>query len=118
MISPRYQDHLPDLSKHKENKAFARFVGSLLSCLDGNYPCECCHVRRINQGAGIGRKPPFYAVPMTHEQHVFQHQHGELACLQKYVPAVNWTLDSAKWFFENEAMKVRVNWMEKLAATA
>lgn len=28
------------------------------------------HVRRVNRGAGLGIKPPFSAIPLTHTQHL------------------------------------------------
>ena len=31
----------------------------------------------INKGAGIGCKPVFSGVPMTHHEHSQQHRHGE-----------------------------------------
>lgn len=53
-------------------------------------PCACAspechgdvvaaHVRRINQGAGVGIKPEYSAIPLCHHHHHLQHQHGESA---------------------------------------
>ncbi len=114
----RWEDQLPRFKENKDDKAFLRWIRTLSSCLDGDGPCEACHVRRASKGAGTGIKPAFYAIPLTHSQHLMQHTHGELACLQKYVPQVSWTLLSAKWFFDNEATKLRMKWLEKLAGTA
>jgi hypothetical protein len=37
------------------------------------------HVRRIEYGAGVGRKPPYAEIPMCDHHHRIQHQHGESA---------------------------------------
>lgn len=50
------------------------------------FECEDCagqivaaHVRRIANGAGIGIKPPFSAIPLCDGHHHIQHQQGESA---------------------------------------
>ena len=42
-------------------------------------PSEAAHVRRIAAGAGVGIKPEYSAIPLCHEHHAAQHQHGESA---------------------------------------
>lgn len=61
------------------DKLYLEWLSYQPSCIDGswnqydeagdgrNIPC---HVRRVNRGAGTGKKPLFSAVPMTHEQHM------------------------------------------------
>lgn len=38
---------------------------------------QAAHVRRLANGAGIGIKPPYSAIPLCGEHHQAQHQHGE-----------------------------------------
>ena len=40
---------------------------------------EAAHVRRIAEGAGIGIKPTYCAIPLCRHCHLQQHQHGESA---------------------------------------
>lgn len=40
-------------------------------------PSEAAHVRRIANGAGIGIKPQYSAIPLCHECHAKQHSQGE-----------------------------------------
>ena len=53
-------------------------------------PCQgdivAAHVRRIANGAGVGIKPPFSAVPLCHHHHHLQHQHGE----ERLAPKAQW----------------------------
>ena len=44
-----------------------------------NKPVEAAHVRRVANGAGMGIKPPYSAVPLCPEHHRLQHQKGESA---------------------------------------
>jgi hypothetical protein len=37
------------------------------------------HVRRIADGAGVGIKPPYSAIPLCHFHHSIQHAKGETA---------------------------------------
>jgi len=45
----------------------------------GDGRCECAHVRRVANGSGTATKPPYSAIPLTHSEHVLQHQGGESA---------------------------------------
>ncbi|MBU2708848.1 DUF968 domain-containing protein [Zooshikella marina] len=42
-------------------------------------PSEAAHVRRVANGAGVGIKPEYSAIPLCHEHHSAQHQSGESA---------------------------------------
>jgi hypothetical protein len=91
---------------------FRKFIRSLPSCLSGSrQDVVCAHVRRVSEGAGTGYKPKLFAVPLTDKEHRYQHQHGELACIEKFlIPAIGLNeLDarSAKAFFNNIAMRMR-----------
>jgi len=66
----------------------------------GEGRCEAAHVRRINLGAGTGKKPPYAAIPLTREEHRIQTNTGEAALLMpnewwetmriKYVQEWSW----------------------------
>lgn len=65
---------------------FRAWVQKQRSCVSGRFSeylgsgegrCIAAHVRRVAHGAGTGCKPPFSAVPLTHGEHLKQHQHGE-----------------------------------------
>lgn len=58
------------------------------SALDGNYSeyhdsgdkyCVPAHVRRVEYGSGTGIKPPYSAIPLTHNQHTLAHKDGDSA---------------------------------------
>lgn len=60
---------------------FLAWIRTQPSCIDDDeYNIEACHVRRA-ANSGIGIKPKYSAVPLTHEQHALQHQSGELSAL-------------------------------------
>jgi hypothetical protein len=40
-------------------------------------PIEAAHVRRVANGAGVAIKPEYSAIPLCHDCHAKQHQHGE-----------------------------------------
>jgi len=44
---------------------------------DGEGRNEPAHVRRVSHGSGIAEKPPYSAIPLTHDEHAMQHQKGE-----------------------------------------
>lgn len=47
----------------------------------GEMRCEAAHVRRAGE-SGTGYKANYARVPMCHEHHAHQHQHGELSVLR------------------------------------
>lgn len=65
------------------DEEFLRWVRTQPCVLVGSQVCPCAgdiiaaHVRRIANGAGMGRKPPFSAVALCTLHHDHQHQHGE-----------------------------------------
>lgn len=85
------------------DKDFQAWVRRQPSCIsgcfsewvDGEGRCEFAHVRRVARGSGVGIKPAFSGVPLTHAEHAMQHQHGEA-----YVLAANGIVadDAAAWF--------------------
>jgi hypothetical protein len=71
---------------------------------DDTHNIEACHVRAVEFGAGTGRKPPYAAIPMTHDQHKLQHNNGESACLKAFNITPKGT---AHEWFKDKAMQYR-----------
>ena len=99
---------------------FEDWIRSRPSVLDGNYDTdpetgeirnEVCHVRRVSEGSGTATKPPYFAVPMTHEQHAYQHQHGEVAVLA--VAGIHKDPEGAAEWFARKADQYRTEWASK-----
>lgn len=79
---------------------FLDYIRDLPSAFDGNTEnIEPSHVRRVKFGAGTGRKPPYCAIPLTHDQHKLTHDKGESA------------LAEPEWF-EKKAMEYRERWVK------
>lgn len=57
------------------------------------------HVRRVANGAGVGIKPQFSAIPLCHTHHDLQHRHGEGAAL------------GGKEWFDRQRMKHVHDWL-------
>lgn len=104
-------------------RAFEGWIRRQPSVLDGAQDwdeeqgegrCEVAHVRKVSEGAGTAEKPPYFAVPLTHEQHEFQHKHGYAAVLginktvTEGVPALDW--------FTKKADQYRTEWASILLA--
>lgn len=92
------------------------------SAIDGNYDwdeqrgdklCDPAHVLRTAEGSGKAVKSPYFAIPLTHEQHLVQHNKGEEACLSKFLKDP--VDDAGKWF-ENKARFYRAEWASKTLA--
>lgn len=105
----------------KQEKAFLAWIRTLPSCLSGNTPCVAAHIRRVSEGAGMGRKPRLFAVPMTNEEHQYQHNHGEMAVLIKYtrfndiITYHSWEAkESSKIWFNNLANKYREKFLKEI----
>lgn len=75
---------------------------------DGVARCEYAHVRRVAAGAGVGIKPEYSGVPLTHAEHALQHSQGEAALLAHYGIRAD---DAAGWF-ENKAAECRTEWVK------
>ncbi len=65
-------------SEYGTDAEYLRWLSYQPSCVDGSFHQWqdgvgrniAAHVRRQNRGAGLGKKPPFSAIPMTQEQHL------------------------------------------------
>lgn len=85
------------------DKDFQAWVRRQPSCISGDFSewvdgqgrNEFCHVRRVANGSGMGIKPLFSGVPMTHTEHAMQHQYGEAYLLAAYGIITD---DAAAWF--------------------
>lgn len=75
------------LEKAKQKGTDAQYlawVRTMPSAITGTYSewvhgkgrCEAAHVRRASD-AGVAFKPPYSAIPLTHDEHMFQHEKGE-----------------------------------------
>lgn len=105
------------------DRKFRAWVETLESCLDDNFGQYihgegrnfACHVRR-SANAGTAYKPQFSCVPMTREQHDYQHLHGELACILRYLNPASTTGGNfiAMNGDDEEAAK---DWFDRQAAT-
>lgn len=67
--------------------------------INGEGRCEAAHVRRSGE-AGTSYKPPYACIPLTHDEHQEQHQHGETA------------LKPREWF-EKARSKYLIAWAKK-----
>lgn len=77
------------------DRAFREWIQTLPSAISGKFSewlpdigewrNPACHVRRAGK-SGVGFKAQFSVVPLTQTEHLYQHQHGELACLLKFMP--------------------------------
>jgi hypothetical protein len=75
--------------------AFRAWIQTLPSCISGKFSewlpdlgewrNPACHVRRAGR-SGVAFKEAFACIPLTNDEHQYQHQHGELACLLRYLP--------------------------------
>ncbi|WP_020474217.1 hypothetical protein [Zavarzinella formosa] len=100
------------------DKAYRVWVQTLPSCISGQYSewvhAEgrnlACHVRRAGK-SGTAYKAEYSCVPMTREEHDYQHQHGEAACLRRFLGG-EWTVETAKAWFDEQVVRYREEWKE------
>ena len=78
------------------DEAYQAWCRTQQCALTGLTPTEYAHVRRAGE-AGVGYKPKYMGIPLTHEAHAYQHQHGEAACLQHYKMKTG-DLNPKEWF--------------------
>lgn len=83
------------------DKNYQDFVRSQASCVSGQSPVEFAHVRRIASGSGTGIKPEYSGVPLTHEEHMKQHNEGE-------------SVFGGKDFFDKQLVKHRQLWIKSI----
>jgi hypothetical protein len=89
--------------------------GEFSTYVDGEGRCEAAHVSRIEYGRGIGHKPEYACIPLTHKEHALQHAKGESVFSQTDKRGV---LIGGREFFEKMRMKYVEQWAwETLRAT-
>jgi hypothetical protein len=115
------------------DKEYRGLIQTLPSCLSGQYSewlsdlgewrSVAAHVRRAGS-SGTAYKAPFSCVPMTQTEHLYQHNHGELACLLRFTrdPQLKATLLNAspveaeriagEWF-DAQVLRYRKMWRER-----
>lgn len=71
--------------------------GDYSEWVNGEGRCEAAHISRIEYGRGIGHKPDYSAIPLTHVEHALTHTAGESA------------LRPREWF-EQQRIKYVENW--------
>lgn len=117
---PVYQKGQKRRSAKDNDRAFLEWISYQPSCIDeawhqlddgkGHPRNIACHVRRLNRGAGLGKKPPFSAVPMTQMQHDLQGSSGGEAAVLRLYLKMNCTEEEAKRWFENKANEYVRKW--------
>lgn len=101
------------------DKLCREFIQRQRSCITGNFSeylddgrklCVAAHIRRAGH-SGVAFKAPFSCVPLTQNEHFYQHQHGELACLRKFTRDAQLIrdLDNASPF---EAERIAGEWFD------
>lgn len=80
--------------------------------MDTFIPSEAAHVRRVANGSGTAIKPPFSAIPLCHEDHANQHQHGEDAIggkdkvdKMRLEHVKRWAWETMRQIFDVESMR-------------
>lgn len=82
----------------------------------GDLRCEPAHVRRAGE-AGTGYKPLYATIPLTHVQHVTQHNRGQAACLDAYNWCGHaWAPNDADEWFDKARVKYVLSWAKTTLA--
>lgn len=108
-----------------DSEKYRRWIASLPCLITGARNVQCAHIR-MNADAGMGRKPPDWrCVPLSVQQHAWQHDKGELRFWYPYAGYEN-AAALAKRLYElrfntPEAVKIieewRRRWVHKGAVT-
>jgi hypothetical protein len=76
----------------------------------GEFRNPACHIRRAGK-SGTAHKEAFACVPMTNEEHHFQHQHGEAACLNRFLNSGEFTREEAADWFDRQRERYLRLWL-------
>lgn len=95
--------------KKESDKKYLEWLSYQPSCLTGHFNQYidgigrniATHVHRASN-SGTGYKPPFSAVPLTDEEHQYQHKHGEAGAIYRFI-GERLSNQAAKKWFDNEA---------------
>lgn len=106
------------------DEAFREYIQRQRSCLSEKYSewlgdigerrNLACHVRRAGE-SGTGYKAPYACVPMMRIEHDYQHQHGELAAIQKFNASLARIIKTewqAKAWFDAQVEKYRIAYLK------
>lgn len=72
-------------------------TGKFSEYVDGEGRCVAAHVRRSGE-SGTAFKAEYACVPLTDEEHQWQHQHGESDCLRRYRHPQGDHEEGKEWF--------------------
>lgn len=113
--------------RNMSDKKFLAYISTLPSCVSGRFSqylesgegrCIACHVRRASN-SGTGYKPEFSAVPLTDEEHKYQHSAGELSVILRYgqgrTGILDCSVEGAKDWFNRKAELYRQMWERRNA---
>jgi hypothetical protein len=100
----------------KADEAFRQWIQQQPSCISGRFSEHvhgegrnpACHVRRAGK-SGIAFKGVLACVPLTQDEHLTQHQHGEAACLERHLGG-KWSVEDSKAWFDRQAARYRKEW--------
>lgn len=104
------------------DKKYRDYISTLPSCISGRFSQYletgegrniACHVRRASN-SGTGYKPEFSCVPMTDEEHQYQHKSGELGVILRFGQGrsgiVDCSVEGAKDWFDRKVVLYRKMW--------
>jgi hypothetical protein len=111
-----------------DDKVYREWIQRRPSCISGRFSeyvngegrCVAAHVRRA-KNSGTAFKAGFSCVPLTQEEHLTQHQRGELQCLLTHLSRrqildlfagrneAEWPMLAKQWFDE-QVVKYREQW--------
>lgn len=106
MSQERYHNLVKKAQQKGSEESYYSWLRRFPSCLTGVYSefvhgagrCEVAHVRHVSMGAGVSEKPPYWAVPLTHEEHSHTHKRGDSSIMS-----------AEKW--DQKAARYLVNWI-------
>lgn len=113
---------LADLLTQAESKgtdqAYIAWTQLQPSCLGGDFDqwidgegrSVAAHTRRARD-SGTAFKARYATIPLQNRQHLYQHQHGEAACLERYLGGKWSREDAAEWFDDQRIANLR-RWVE------
>ncbi len=105
------------------DKRYRDWISHRPSCLSGLFSeyvdgvgrTIACHTRRAAT-SGTAYKPLFACLPLRHDEHLCQHQHGEAEALKRYGPVSidEPTVEEAKTWFDVQTALYREHWLRTL----
>jgi hypothetical protein len=102
------------------DKQFREWVQRRPSCISGRFSewlpdlgegrCIAAHVRRA-RNSGTAFKPEYACVPLTKAEHDFQHDHGEAACLNRFLGLATFTRNEGTDWFDRQRVRYLKLWL-------